>query len=104
MLGSCYYDVEEELYPQDPDCVTAEMTYEGEISTIINTNCAISGCHVAGTGRVDFTGYAGVSQVANSGELRQKVVIEKSMPPSKPLSACEIAKIEAWLNQGAPEN
>lgn len=104
LLGGCYYDVEEELYPLDPNCQTEALTYTANIRQIINTNCAIGGCHVAGTGRVNLTTYAGVKEVADNGLLRQKVIVEKSMPPSWSLTTCEIRQLDAWLRAGAPEN
>lgn len=103
-LWGCYYDVEEELYPVDPNCQTEALSYTGNIKQLVDTRCAISGCHVAGTGRVNLTTYAGVKQVADNGLMRQKVIVEKSMPPSGPLPSCEMLQIDAWLKAGAPEN
>ncbi len=104
LLPGCYYDVEEELYPPDPACETTALSYTANIKQLIDTNCAISGCHVAGTGRVSFTAYAGVKQVADNGLMRQKVLVEKTMPPGGPLPDCELRQIDAWLKAGAPEN
>ena len=102
-LSGCYYDVEKELYPASPDCTTTGITYSNTIMNIVNTNCAISGCHIAGTGRSDLTKYSGVNAVASNGSMRQKVLIDKSMPPLKPLSECEMLQIETWLKSGTPE-
>ncbi|EMR02661.1 hypothetical protein [Cesiribacter andamanensis] len=102
--AGCAYHTEEELYPLDPNCQTEAITYTANIRQLITTNCALSGCHVAGTGRANLTTYAGVKQVADNGLIRQKVIVEKSMPPSGPLSACEISQLDAWLRAGAPEN
>lgn len=104
LLSGCQYHVEEELYPQDPACETSALSYTANIRQLVDTHCAVSGCHVAGTGRTDLTTYAGLKQVADNGLMRQKVLIEKSMPPGGPLPDCELRQIEAWLNAGAPEN
>lgn len=104
LLGGCQYDVEEVLYPQDPACETIALSYTANIKQLADANCAVSGCHVAGTGRANLTTYAGLKQVADNGQMRQKVLVEKSMPPSGPLPDCELRQIDAWLNAGAPEN
>lgn len=103
-ISGCTYHVEEELFPPDPDCQTTALTYTDNIRQIINTNCATPGCHVPGNGRVDLTQYEGVKQVAEAGLLRQKVLVEKTMPPGRPLTACEMQQLDAWLKAGAPEN
>lgn len=104
LLGGCQYHVEEALYPQDPACETSALSYTANIRQLVNTHCAVSGCHVAGTGRTDLATYAGLKQVADNGLMRQKVLVEKSMPPGGSLTDCELRQIEAWLNAGAPEN
>lgn len=102
-LSACYYDSEEELYPNQT-CDTSDITFQAVIKPIVDANCALSGCHVPGTGRVDYTTYQGIKIVADDGRLRQRVVIERTMPPSGPLSACDRSKIEIWLDQGALNN
>lgn len=104
LLQGCYYDVEEDLYPVVDSCNTTNLVFNGEIQPLINTHCALSGCHVAGTGRVDFTTYEGVKSVAADGRLHQKVIVDKSMPPSGPLPKCEMDKIDAWIKAGFPKN
>jgi len=39
----CYYDNEEELYPQAPECDTLNVTYSATIALIMETNC--NDCH-----------------------------------------------------------
>ncbi len=103
VVTSCYYDNEEDLYPLQT-CNTDSVTYQQHIKPIIDANCALSGCHVPGTGRVDYTTFQGVKIVADDGRLRQRAVVETTMPPSGPLSSCEQQQIEAWLNSGALNN
>ena len=103
IITSCYYDNEEDLYPLQT-CDTEAITYAETIKPIIDQNCALSGCHVPGTGRVDYTTFQGLKIVADDGRLRQRAVVERTMPPSGPLSSCEIEQIELWLNEGALNN
>lgn len=103
LAQACYYDNEEELYPGDSDCNTAGLTYQNTIKTLIDTRCAVSGCHVSGTGRVVLTTYQGVKAIVDDGRLTQRVIVEKTMPPAGPLPSCSIRQLEQWIADGAPE-
>ena len=103
-LTGCYYDNEEELYP-GTFCDTANVTWSGTIEPIIQTRCAIPGCHVpGGTGTGDLLTYADVKEIADNGLLRLTVLVDQSMPQTGPLGDCEQQQINIWLNDGAPEN
>ena len=104
LLTACYYDNVEELYPGGGPCDVSNVTYTLDIQPMIDTNCAISGCHVAGTGRVNLTTYTGLKNIVDDGRLVTRVIVQKDMPPSQPLSKCQMDKIQAWIDQGAPEN
>ena len=102
---SCYYDNEEYLYPAEPVCDTMDVSFSNDIMPIIQGNCSISGCHVAGgSGNGIFEGYAGVKAKVDNGSLHQRVVVDKNMPPNAPLNECQIAQIDSWINAGAPNN
>lgn len=102
-LSSCYYDNEEELYPLE-SCDLTEVTFSQDIKPIIESNCAVPGCHVPGTGRVDYTSFQGLQIVINDGRLKQRAVVQRTMPPTGPLNSCDISKIEVWLDNGALNN
>ena len=102
LLNACYYDNEEELYPESFNCNPGEVSY-AIIKPIIDANCATSGCHVPGTGRKDLSTYQGMKDIVDDGRLNDRVIIRQDMPPSGPLSKCDIAKIEAWIEQGGPQ-
>jgi len=103
-IMGCYYDNEEELYPGGAPCDLESITYLNDIKPIIDTNCAISGCHVPGTSRKDLTTFQGLKDIANDGRLEDRVIVQKDMPPSQPLSKCQMDKIQTWIDAGAPEN
>jgi hypothetical protein len=86
------------------DCDTANL-YSGNIELIINTNCAISGCHDASSG-MDMSNYNGVKLYADNGFLKDRVLVKKNMPtsPVDPLTASQLNKINCWLEHGAPKN
>lgn len=108
-LEACYYDKEDELYEYynlHNNCNTVStVKYSVHIQPIIKGNCAISGCHTAGgSGNGIFDNYAGIKAKVDNGSLRQRVVVDKSMPPSQALNNCQIQLINAWIDAAAPNN
>lgn len=102
-VPGCYYDVEEELYPTG--CVTTNVTYAQTIDPIIQSRCATPGCHVSGgSAPGDFATYAGVQASVSDGTFKAVVIDSRSMPPTGALSACDLNKIQVWLNAGALNN
>jgi len=41
---------------------------------------------------------------ADDGQIKQKVVINKTMPPDQKLSESEIKMVDCWLKDGAKQN
>jgi len=107
VVQSCYYDNEEELYPFDAAaCDTvATITYTNTIQAITNGNCAVSGCHtgVSPTGGLFLDTYLQVREIALNGDMSSRVLVSEDMPPSGPLSRCDMEAIQTWINEGAPE-
>jgi hypothetical protein len=82
--------------------VKSDVTF-GEINTIIQTNCAVSGCH-AGNQAPDFRNTANITGNANRIEIRTGA---RTMPPpssGRTLTDTEIAKIACWVADGASGN
>ena len=101
---SCYYDNEEDLYPESFECDTTAITYDGKIGEIINSNCATSGCHDGVSDAIELTNYSAVKAIVDNGKLENRVLVLKDMPPSGNLSNCEYQQLELWLSKGAPES
>jgi hypothetical protein len=104
-LTGCYYDNEEELYPNS-FCDTTAVTWSLTIEPLIQAECAIPGCHVPGSQLPDLSTYTGVKSIADDGRLRG-VTIDGSpfiMPSSGKLPYCRQQEIQAWLDAGAPNN
>ncbi len=80
--------------------VSSGISYEAEISPIITTNCAISGCH-AGTQSPDFRQFSNIKE--NAALIKTKTG-DGSMPKNGSLTADEIAKIACWVDDGALDN
>ncbi|RMG87195.1 MAG: hypothetical protein D6714_02845 [Bacteroidetes bacterium] len=103
----CYYDVEEELYPT-LECQTDEVTYSGTVRPILVDNCYK--CHDKATNFANITleGYDNFIKYVNSGQVLGAIRRLPGFTPmprnEPPLLECDIEKIEAWINAGAPNN
>ena len=107
LLASCYYDVEEELYPT-LECQTENATYTGDVLPILNDNCYR--CHDAANnfGNITLEGYDRLLEYVDNGKLLGSIQHEPGfshMPKNAAqLLDCEIEKIEAWVTAGALNN
>lgn len=86
------------------DCSKVSSSYSSNIKPIISSNCTSSGCHNANSNNGDFTTYEGLKAKADNGTLNTRVVEQKNMPPSQPLSLDDLKKIKCWIDSGAPNN
>jgi len=107
ILSSCYYDVEEVLYPPT-NCTTDNMSFTTDINPILSYNCFVCHSEAANNGNVTLEGYSNVMIYVNSGQLMGAIKHQSgftAMPQnSSPLSDCDISKIEQWIAQGALNN
>lgn len=89
-------------------CDTTAVSYSGFIAPLFSTFCA--GCHSGGnpSGGILLNSYNGVKAVALNGRLLGAISWSpgfKSMPDGgNKLTDCSISKIQAWINDGAPNN
>jgi hypothetical protein len=89
-------------------CVTTGMKFSTDISPILTSTC--SGCHSGSTlnGGVNVGTYAGVKAIADNGKLIGTITHASGFKPmpdgGSKLSDCNIAKIQAWVSAGAPNN
>ncbi len=103
----CYYDSEEDLYP-NVTCDTTNVKYSVDVKAIINNNCI--GCHsaAANQGGIQLENHADVLKYATNGKLIGSIKHTSSyvaMPiGASKLSDCNIAKMEAWVNAGSLNN
>jgi len=84
--------------------IQSGVSFQSEIEAIINTNCAVSGCHVSGTSRPDFTVFSNIQSRAGGIKSRTQA---GTMPPASSgnsLSEEEIQKIACWVDDGAQNN
>lgn len=104
LLTACYYDKEELLYADDT-CDSVGVSFSADIMPIINNSCATVGCHVqGGSGTGLLENYNQVLAKVNDGSFERRVTVQLDMPPSSPLSDCQLAHISQWISDGAPNN
>jgi len=107
ILTSCYYDVEENLYPQN-DCSTADMSFQTNIAPILQRNCYACHSAAANTANITLEGHSELMKHVNSGRLLGAIRHESGFTPmpqgAAKLIECDIAKIEQWVADGAPNN
>lgn len=109
LLASCYYNKEEELYPNSGACEVINVRYSDVITPILE-KYSCSFCHgsIAPSGNISLSTYADVkAQVAN-GKLLGAITHSPGFSPmpkgGNKMSTCDINKIKAWIDAGAPEN
>jgi uncharacterized membrane protein len=106
MLSGCYYDKEEILYPGSGtvDCTTVPAGFAADVRPLIQSKCAISGCHNAAgaSGGVVLENYSQIS--GKKDRINARAVVERSMPPTGPLTNAEAAKIKCWIDAGGLNN
>lgn len=102
-LQSCYYDKEDQLYPNSNYVDTnAVITFAANVKPIFDTKCATSGCHTNGGQSPNLSTYTGIS--SNIARVKVRAIDLKTMPSSGPLGANEIAILTKWINSGYPNN
>lgn len=109
ILTGCYFDKEDQLYPQAATgCDTTNVTYTATIKPIFDTYCATSGCHDAQTKSFghDLSNYNGAVTSAQSrllGAINQQNGFSAMPKGMAKLSDCDIAKVTAWVSAGTPQ-
>lgn len=78
-----------------PLCDGSSPTYNSFVASLISTNCA--SCH-------DYSTYAKLSTITQSGAFTQYVLTEQSMPKKSSLSESDLHKLQCWVDNGFPEN
>ena len=106
--GGCYYDNEEDLYPNVPECDTLNITYETAIAPIMTNNCNTCHSGPAPSGGIKTDSYNDLAVIASNGSLWGAVSHAQGYSPmpkdQAKLSECALKKIEKWINSGLPEN
>ncbi len=100
--------------PAPEPCDPGIVDFTNEIYPMIQSNCAMSGCHATPNPAdgINLTTYAGILEEVKPGNPNDSKLYEvlfetgdDLMPPSPmaPLSAAQKAQIRLWIEQGANE-
>lgn len=110
----CYYDNEAELHPENylgSTCDTTVVTFSNNIQPILKSYCGTNNsCHgTNNTSNIQLNNYAGVKAQADNGRLWQSISWTGSasfMPKNSSvrINDCLLAKINIWIQNGAPNN
>jgi hypothetical protein len=104
-MTGCYYDNEEELY----SCDTTNVTYATTITGLLKNYTCLT-CHVGvnPSGGFTLTEYQGVKAKVNDSTLWGAINHFDGFSPmpqgANQMSQCDINKIKAWIDAGAPNN
>jgi hypothetical protein len=86
------------------------ISYNENVSEIINKSCAYVGCHVNNTAPGNYNSYEGMIANLNNGEFLTRVLSIKDMPPSyapegkpKELTTEELELITCWAENDYPQ-
>ena len=107
---SCTKQSEDVLKSQvdNGTCDTANMQYSANVLPILVANCY--SCHANGivNGGVSLDGYSNVVTQVQNGSLIKAITHAPGVVPMPfdggKLSDCNIAIIQAWVNESAPDN
>ena len=112
MMQGCYYDNEEELYPET-DCVAQDVSFQLDVVPILRNACY--NCHdlanapVLGNG-INIEGYERMKAYTQNNTNKMVGSLKwngqaSPMPKNAPqLDNCSIAVIEAWISDGYQNN
>ncbi len=102
LFSGCTYD-NLELNP----CERIAVKYSESIVPLIQSRCALSGCHNGDSTSVgNFNLYDEVKTRVANGQFELKVFESKSMPPTTlpPLTIKQFNLLKCWVDAGAPNN
>jgi hypothetical protein len=100
---SCTNDKKDETTDQTAECGTITTTFSANVSPLIASSCAKSGCHAAGSsnGPGALTTY---TQIYNNRVAIRSAVAGGSMPQDATFNATQKATITCWIDGGAANN
>ncbi|MBI2283382.1 MAG: hypothetical protein HYU71_06725 [Bacteroidetes bacterium] len=110
-LTGCYRDVILPDAAVDPDGPAQFVSFKNDIAPMVNTKCALAGCHAAGGHKPTMTTGGSYQEIVNGGFVntvipKQSIIyikINSEMREYIP-SAVDRQKIYDWIRNGAPNN
>lgn len=89
-------------------CAPIMPTYNSSVKFILNSNCAFSGCHDAGTQAdgINLSDYANAKVESENGKIVCSVTSNGCTPmplSAAPLSDSLITELQCWAFNGSPQ-
>ena len=109
LLISCGGDEVEDIPDTTLDCTSITATYSGDIKSIMDGNCATSGCHNSSTQAkgIDLSTYDLVKSESTMnrflGSIRHEGGFDKMPQGKSKLSDATIDLIACWIENGTAE-
>ncbi len=110
-LSSCYKDV---ILPEtvaDPDGPPQFVSFSVDLEAMLNSKCALSGCHVTGGHKPFLNTGISYQEIVNGGFVntlipKESILYKKINGDMKEYipSATDRQKIYDWIRNGAPNN
>ena len=85
-------------------CDGPAPAYSSDVQSIIQSSCAIAGCHGSGSGNGDYTTYNGLAPELSNGRFEREVLINRTMPQGSRLSTSQLQTLQCWFDDGFPNN
>ncbi|HVS91275.1 MAG TPA: hypothetical protein VHE59_04535 [Mucilaginibacter sp.] len=110
-LTGCYKDVVLPVAGADPNAPPKQYSFSKDIAPLLNTNCAKSGCHVAGAQSPDMETAVSYNSLVNGGFVNtdfpsQSILYQQltgNMEEHMP-NAADRQKVYDWIRTGAQNN
>jgi hypothetical protein len=106
-ISGCYYDQEDLLY--SGACNTTGVTYTQAVTGILK-NYGCTSCHSGSSpsGSIGLDSYAVVKTAVTNGKLFGSITHASGFVPmpdgAEAVTPCDVKKIKAWIDAGAPNN
>jgi hypothetical protein len=79
----------------------SSVSYTETVRPLVETKCALTGCHISGFQPGDFTRYDVLKQKAEEGKIQLMVFNLGNMPPVIKLTEEERSQLKCWIESGA---
>ena len=110
-LAGCYKDI---IFPEtvaDPDGPPQAVSFKDQLMPLLNSKCALSGCHVSGAHKPYMTTGISYQEIVNGGFVntlvpKESIIYKKINGEMKEFipSAADRQLLYDWIRNGAPNN
>ncbi|MCB0600116.1 MAG: hypothetical protein KDC28_02770 [Saprospiraceae bacterium] len=85
-------------------CDGTTPSFASDVKPIIQSSCALSGCHASGSRNGDFTSYSGLYADLVNGQFNREVLVNRTMPEGSSLSTSQLQTLQCWYDNGYENN